>query len=425
MLSVVASRNESPPINPVISRSGKGILFISYNGLLDPLGGSQILPYLERLNRTWPVHILTYDRADKVQDSIARRSLSDRLRTGHIGWTTLRYHKWPSLPATTYDVVLGQLVAKRLVRAKNIGLIHCRGYVPMTVGIGLSRDVPLLFDIRGLQAEEYVDGGTWRAGELKWSLAKTFERKFLQRAAAAVVLTNNIKPHVSDLFAREGRAVPIEVIPCCVDLDRFRIDESARQRVRSDLGIDSETIVLVYSGTLGTWYRPKEMARFARTFRDISRKPTCLLWLVNNDHELAREASTAAELQPHEYRITSATSLDVPAFLSASNCALALIAPTFSKRASSPTKYAECLAMGLPLVIHGTVGDGQEIVARKGAVSLPFPCSDEQMANAARQLLSLMRLTADHFRRIASDLFDIDRVALPRYESLYRSLLRG
>jgi hypothetical protein len=42
-------------VNPeeasALRASRPSAVFVSYNGLLDPLGGSQILPYVEGLNR--------------------------------------------------------------------------------------------------------------------------------------------------------------------------------------------------------------------------------------------------------------------------------------------------------------------------------------------------------------------------------------
>src|SRR5439155_27265313 len=139
-------------------------------------------------------------------------------------------------------------------KAQPAGLIHARGYVPMAIAERAARGLPLLFDIRGLQPEEYVDGGIWRDGELKHRLAKRAERRFFARADAAVVLTEAIKPYVEDRFLEQERTPPVEVIPCGVDLERFRFDGSWRAEVRSRLGIPGDAVLFVYSGSIGTWY---------------------------------------------------------------------------------------------------------------------------------------------------------------------------
>jgi glycosyltransferase involved in cell wall biosynthesis len=412
---------------PTPSRAGvarKHAAFVTYNGLLDPLGSSQILPYLERLNRDWPVHIVSFERPDRLKDVPALDAMRCRLSDQSIEWVRLRYHKWPSLPATTFDLAMGVIALRRLVRRGDIGLVHARSYVPMAIATSATKTIPLLFDLRGLMAEEYVDGGVWREGELKWRLAKAWERTFFRRAAGAVVLTENIRPHVADLLERAGGRRPLEVIPCCVDLERFRWDPQARKARRAELRVSQETTVFVYSGSLGTWYLPNEMARFVAAFKRRTGRAVFVLWMVNNDEARAREASRAAGLASNEFAVLHAGPGDVPGYLSAADVALALIQPSFSKRCASPTKYAECLAVGLPLVICRDVGDGARLAEHRGAVALEA-VDQEALDAASLELLDLMREPREHFRKVAGDLFDVDDVALPAYRRLYAQMMPG
>jgi len=93
----------------------RAVVFISYNGLLCPLGTSQILPYLERLNREWRVHILTFERPDRLANTGALREMEKRLAAQQLGWLRLNYHQKPSLPATTYDMISGVVALRRLM----------------------------------------------------------------------------------------------------------------------------------------------------------------------------------------------------------------------------------------------------------------------------------------------------------------------
>ncbi len=403
--------------------SQKGAVFVTYNGLLDPLGPSQILPYLERLNKTWPIQILSFERAHRLEDSAALASTAARLRDQKIGWVWTRYHKWPSLLATTWDLMTGAKLLRKMVREGNAGLVHARGYLPAAIALRANTSARFLFDIRGLQPEEYVDGGVWREGELKHRLAKRAERKFFERADAAVVLTEAIKPYVTQRFEDCGRTPPVTVIPCCVDLARFTFEESARERVRKALGVEPETVVFVYSGSVGTWYMPREMSDFVRTFRDQTHRRVRLLWMVNNDPERVVGVGREAGLSPGEMSAVTATPAEVPDYLSAADVGLALVRPSFSKRSSSPTKYAECLALGLPLVICRDVGDGAEIESAGGAVGLPYPARTTDLAAGAAKLEALLSLGREHFRKVARTLFDLEEVGVPRYEQIYRDLL--
>lgn len=113
---------------------------------------------------------------------------------------------------------------------------------------------------------------------------------------------------------------------------------------------------------------------------------------------------------------------EVPQHLSAADAAILLVRPSFSKRASSPTKYGECLAAGLPLVISREIGDGAEIERRSGAVSLDHAFSETSAVAAVSGLNELLARPRAHFARIGTELFDIDTVALPAYSRLYRKI---
>jgi len=400
------------------------VVFVSYNGLLDPLGPSQILPYLERLHPTWPVHILSFERSARLAKPGALAEMQGRLRREGIGWTWRRYHKFPSLPATTWDVLQGVRALRRILREEDVGLVHARGYISATIALRATRRHPILFDIRGLQAEEYVDGGVWKEGGLKYRLAKRVENEMFARAAGAVVLTKAIAPYALGRFAEQGRQPPMEIIPCCVDMDAFSVDLPLRAEVRERLGVAPGAALFVYSGSLGTWYLPGEMARFVKTFSDVTGRAVHLLWLVNNAPEIARAASREAGLAESQVTVLGVPAAEVPRHLAAGDAAVALIRPCFSKRSSSPTKYAEALAVGLPLLISRDVGDGAEIEERGGAVGLGYPIAPGAMEEAARRLARLMEKPRAHFRTLAREMFDVDTVALPAYRRLYERLGR-
>jgi glycosyltransferase involved in cell wall biosynthesis len=147
-----------------------------------------------------------------------------------------------------------------------------------------------------------------------------------------------------------------------------------------------------------------------------------LLWLLNNAPEIARQASRDAGLADDEITVLSAPAAEVTRYLSAADAAVALIRPCFSKRSSSPTKYAEALAVGLPLLISREVGDGADIEAREGAVAVGYPIDAAAMEDAARRLARLMEKPRAYFRALAREMFDVDTVALPAYRRLYKKI---
>lgn len=399
--------------------SDVGAVFITYNGLLDPLGPSQILPYVERLARDRKMRIVSFERGERWSDAAAS-AMTERLRRQRIAWSVLRYRKRPSILAKTLDLWDGVRAVKAAIR-DGAGIMHARGYMPMEIALRASKKIPVLFDIRGLQGEEYLDAGIWTAKDLRFKLLKRSEREFFRHAAAAVVLTKAIEPYVRDRFAEFGRQPPLEVIPSAVDLERFRFDPKARAVTRASLGA-GDRVVFIYSGSLGTWYLAHEMARFVRTFRDVVRRDVLLFWQVNNDAELARRASEDAGLTALETRISGALPSEVPGQLAAADVGLALIKACFSKRSSSPTKYGEYLAVGLPVVMTREVGDSADLETEGAGIALRAPFDADEMRDACVRLASLLGRQRDEFRNVAVRKFDIESVAMPAYRRLYAAM---
>lgn len=397
-------------------------IFITYNGLLDPLGATQGLRYVESLARERAMHIISFERPERARVPGALRAMRARVASHGIGWTALTYHKRPPLLAKAWDVMVGARAIRARVGAGAVGLLHARGYVPMEMAIRAGGRTPILFDIRGLHGEEYVDAGIWTTRSVGYRLVKRSESRFFARADGAVVLTHAIVPYVRERFGRAGREVPIAVIPTCVDTARFRRDEGARARVRTDLGATGRTLIFVYSGSLGTWYMADEMAALVRCARDRTGRDVRLLWLVNNGGDIARAASRAAGLADAEWSVTSAPPDGVPALLSGADVGLALIRPSFAHTATAPTKYAEYLAVGLPIVASDGVGDSRVLVERGVAVAVHAPADDAALRAAADALLPLLDSPAGSRRAVALDMFDVERVAAPAYSALYARL---
>ena len=143
------------------------VLYITYDGLLEPLGQSQVLAYMEKLAPEWPVHILSFEKSKDREDEARMETMRARLCASGIGWTPLTYHKSPSVPATAYDIADGTLVALRLAAAQGDDrscaklCSRSRRFHRETI-----TGVKFLFDMRGFWADERVDGGLWpRTGD--------------------------------------------------------------------------------------------------------------------------------------------------------------------------------------------------------------------------------------------------------------------
>jgi glycosyltransferase involved in cell wall biosynthesis len=102
---------------------------------------------------------------------------------------------------------------------------------------------------------------------------------------------------------------------------------------------------------------------------------------------------------------------------------LFFIKPTPAKRASCPTKLAEALACGLPIVCNRGIGDLDDIVERENVGVLVDSMSDSGYDNAVDRLALLFRdpeLRA-RCRRLAETRYNLE-TAVQAYHQLYREI---
>jgi glycosyltransferase involved in cell wall biosynthesis len=392
----------------------QGILYISYDGMLEPLGQSQVLAYLEELAPGRRIHLIGFEKPSDWEDEFARERVRQRVAAAGIDWHPLRYHKSPSALATAYDIAAGSARAVAIARRHRIGIVHARSYVAGLMALAVKRatGARFLFDMRGFWPDERADGGLWPANGQLYRIAKKAERRLLLAADHIVTLTHAAEQELGRFDYLAGRAPPITVIPTCADLDRFK-PQGPPQR---------DPFVLGYVGSVGTWYLLDEMLRCFTLLRE--RLSDARLLVVNRgEHELIRSRATAHGIAPDELEIVAAEHSEVPALIRRMTAGMALIKPSYSKIASAPTKLAEYLGCGVPCVGDRGVGDVAEIIEehRVGVVLNGFNQGD--LEHAIDRTIKLTSETGlqQRCRRVAADLFSLRR-GVEAYASIHEAL---
>lgn len=389
------------------------ILYISYDGMLEPLGQSQVLAYLERLACEWPVHLISFEKTADRQDAVRMSAMRERMKTAGINWTPLAYHKTPSAPATAYDMAIGTAVALQITLRYGVRIIHARSYVPALMALSVKRltGARFVFDMRGFWADERVDGGLWPRDCRLYRVAKRMERTFLQSADHIVTLTHASVREIARFDYLQTRMAPVTVIPTCADLEAFRPIE-----------VEDRPLTLGYVGSVGTWYLFDEFLSFFRVL--LNRRTDARLLIVNrNEHEHVRSAIHRAGISLDRCEILSSEHHDVPHHIARMHAGSAIIKPTFSKLASAPTKFAEYLGCGVPCVGNAGVGDMQEILEGERVGVALTDLSPPDMEAAAESLLALLSDPDTRQRCVetARRIFSLDD-GVEKYDGIYRRL---
>lgn len=418
---------EEPGLSPALPVRS---LYLCYFGIREPLVQTQVLPYLRQLVAAGvEVILLTFEpdlRRGWTKQELSEESM--RLAAKGLQWFYLPYHKRPSLPATLYDILAGAFLASRLIRKRGIQIIHARSHVPAVMGAiaKWASGGYLIFDVRGFMPEEYTDGGVWPAGGRLYRWTKAVERRLFSASDAFVVLTekarNILFPGCVD---RDTLGRPIEVIPCCVDAERFRLAATtSREQLRQELNLTRRRVI-IYVGALGGWYLTEEMTEFLATAHRQD-QATFSLILTQSEPSRLKERLRELGITERDYLVRQVPPEEVPRYLKAADIGLSFIKPCYSKLSSSPTKIAEYLAGGLPVVSTAGIGDVDEILEgdRVGVVVREF--NREAYLEALLAIDALRRDPELESRRRAGAFsrFDLERVGGQRYRRLYSRLLK-
>jgi glycosyltransferase involved in cell wall biosynthesis len=401
-------------------RCGANVLYLSYDGMCDPLGGSQVLPYLAGLAKVGHrITLISFEKPERSKQE--RAAVAQLCAAAGITWHPLIYHKRPALLSSMYDVLRMRAEAARLHASERFDVVHCRSYLPALVGLHMKRrhGVPFIFDMRGFWPDERVDGGIWKlANPVYAAVYRYFKRReaeFLTEADQVVSLTEEGK---RVLLEHKALRAPVSVIPCCVDFDAFPpVDASDRADARRRLGIRADAKVAAYLGSVGSWYMAREMFDF---FRVQTERDANAIFLIITREPAAPIVALAEERGVPSDRliVRSASRAEVPKLVAAADFGLFFIKPVFSKKASSPTKMGEFLALELPIVTNGDVGDVARIVGETGAGILVRGFDDESYRRA---LDALERLEPEmsRWREAARHWFDL-QTGVERYDAVYR-----
>ena len=407
----------------------KHILFLSYDGMTDPLGQSQVIPYLSGLTKYG--YRFTILSCDKPENYAANKNYVESLLDNFpINWISLPYHKNPPIVSSVFDLRQIKKTIKKLQHKDPIEMVHTRPGVPTLAAVWMKKKYGTKFlnDIRGFWADERVDGGMWnRANPIfnrVYNFFKKHEYECLELAEYNVCLTHAAKKEMLSWENLSNQPLKIEVIPCSADLELFKPNKfSATDKFncRREWGIKSDDLVISYLGSIGGWYLTDEMMRFCRMVSDKIPNSK-FLFISPHRHESIMEAAKKNGIPLEKLIIKKAARHEVPFYLSVSDYSLFFIKPCYSKMSSSPTKHGEIMAMGIPVITNSGVGDVKEIVEENKAGFVVDEFSDENFSKVIDKLINKNLFNREQISQAASKVYDLEN-AIAQYKKVYDFIL--
>lgn len=367
------------------------VSYLTNDSIQEGVGSSQITPLLLGLvKRGLRVSLLSFE---KKTPSVELREF---LENHNIDWYPYPFGRLGPL---------GGIERFNLIRREAPAslIYHGRSDLPAAAVSHNYSETPILWDVRSLWSDQRTIIGSQGWSPIASRGARLLENLAARNSAGLNTLTNAVVP----ILEKRHRKLPEHrsVIPTCVDLDRFRVTPPP-----------SGPITCLLSGTFNNYYdlkKTKDFISFLRTKMDLR-----VVWA--RGHEATRNVLGVGE----DISVISIYS-EMPTLVAQSHFGIAICKDTHldSLAAAVPTKVAEFLASGRPMVISKGIGDLDYLFTDE-SLGVVID-SDKDFPLAANQLMNLLNdvNTSEKCNLAARENFDMDK-AIDQYVSLYTKLFK-
>lgn len=387
----------------------KKILYLSYNGMNESLGASQVLSYLYQLSDEYEYHLVSLEKPKDFSDPHKMEALHQSLQSKNIFWYPVEY-KTDKL-GKMFNFFRLLRASKKIVLQHQIKFAHARSYFPALVAnlLGLT----YLFDTRGFAFDERADVGSVNRKSVVFSALKKIEKKLYRDAAGVNKLSYEGKRTIesNELFQGGEDIKPITVIPTCTDTERFMFHERTYDG----------PVKIGYVGTATGWY---DFNKTLATLAAIGQFVDYRFLIFNADqHEFITSKLKDHGIPLEKVQLEKVPFSEMPIMLKEIEVALFYIHPFFSKRASAATKLGEFFASGIPVLTNAGVGDHEKLINENATGKI---LDFEQLSSYDfKEIINSLRTidTSKKCRKLAESFFSLEK-GVAEYRQLYKIIFQ-
>lgn len=392
----------------------KKIIYISYNGILEPLGQSQVLNYLINLNNKYNFFLLSFEKSNDYNNYIKLKKFKKICNANSINWSFFRY-KYNKIfiePIIGIVKIIFFLIKKSIF--KKIKIVHCRSYIPAFSAIIFKKfyKIKIIFDMRAFWPEEMVSSNIIKSNSIIYIILKYIEKIIIKNSDVIIVLTYASKEYLINNYKINKR---IQVIPTCVDLNLFKISQSKLNKIKT-------------FGIIGTitnnWFMLDKALILFREY-EFKYSNVILKIITNDNHNLIKKKIISLNIDISKVTILKSEFSDMPKLMNDIDILILFFIGGLSKLASSPTRMGEALAMHIPCIVNKGLGDMSSIVNKYNCGISLDKLDNENIKKSLSKIYNINN-NINYFknaRLAAESYFSLD-LATEKYQDIYEDLLK-
>jgi len=365
------------------------LTYVTIDSLSEGVGSSQITPLISRLsNSGLKINLISYEKSNPS------RELIDYFETIGVDWS---FRNFGSTGAAGGANRLNGL--RQEIRKTN--LIHARSDIPAVAAI-YSNEGPVLWDVRSLWADQKIMIQDNLLNKALYKVYRGLESIAASKSDGMSTLTSAIVP----ILEQRNKHLPQLriVVPTAVDLDRFKLNPTMPVKIRA-----------LFSGTYNQYYDLALSAQFMEEFRKQVPLET---------HWARPVESVRSQIGVGESKVFASSQVGmselIPRYSFGVSVCKLHAGPSLS--AAMPTKIAEFLACGRPIVVNKGLGDMDQFI-EEFDTGVVLDGTNNNLIEGAKKLASLLsdRDTPMRCRALAEKYFSAD-VGASKYLDLYSQI---
>ena len=195
------------------------------------------------------------------------------------------------------------------------------------------------------------------------------------------------------------------------------------KEAKKKLKIDNDQFVLSYLGSLGTWYELDKMLKLFKQIKEVH-TDSVFVFFTPTDPEIIFSKLKAHNLCKSDVRVSFIQRSELPKYLSASSISIFFIKNTFSKKASSPTKHAELMGLGIPVIANYGIGDIDTIIENTKTGQLINMNDSQSIIKVIKSLNDLAKIDKAMIRAKGRAIYSLSK-GCESYENIYSKIIKN
>lgn len=319
---------------------------------MEPLGESQVLNYLKKLSATHNVHLISFEKSVDIKNTQKFKSFKEICSSHQINWKPLRYSIFIRYISSLKNIFNLFIQAIKILITNNIHVVHIRSYMPGVAALPLKKifKFSLVFDMRGLWADEKVDRLGWGKNQYKYKFFKLLETKLLKESKSIITLTYGLKNYLIEQGYDKNK---ITTIRTCVNLDTFYPIKPQNKDISINLG---------YLGSADTAYDIKPVLELFNQILCIQQNVKLKIF-TKSDPVVIHKIANKIGIKSKFLDVGFCNREDLNVAINDLSVILFYLKPSFSLLASMPTKIGESLGCNVPIICNAFNRDIQELMS--------------------------------------------------------------